>query len=171
MPAGLGPLMAVKGSIAVEGISLTVNEAGADAFAVTIIPHSWQHTNLAERQVGDPSTRGRHAGPLRRPRSSGRPGLAASAIAYLRAVRCASRRPPVAEPRPRSTCRARHLLIVEARYYAGVNDLLLAGARAVLAAAGAEASQLVVPGALGIPPAIAHRARAAATRRSWRWAA
>mgnify|MGYP000979015999 CR=1 FL=1 len=53
VPPELAPLLAVKGSIAVDGISLTVNEAGPDRFAVTIIPHTWQHTTLGERRVGD----------------------------------------------------------------------------------------------------------------------
>jgi 6,7-dimethyl-8-ribityllumazine synthase len=47
------------------------------------------------------------------------------------------------------------VLVVEARFYAGINDLLLAGARAALDAAGAVAEHIVVPGALEIPPAIA----------------
>ena len=50
MPASLAPLIAVKGSIAVDGISLTVNEAGADRFALNVIPHTWRATNLAERE-------------------------------------------------------------------------------------------------------------------------
>jgi len=53
VPASLAPLIAVKGSVAVDGISLTVNEAHADRFAVNIIPHSWTQTNLAARAVGD----------------------------------------------------------------------------------------------------------------------
>jgi riboflavin synthase len=53
VPASLAPLIAVKGSIAVDGISLTVNEAGADRFALNVIPHTWRATNLAERSVGD----------------------------------------------------------------------------------------------------------------------
>jgi riboflavin synthase len=53
VPATLAPMLAVKGSIAVDGISLTVNEAGSGHFAVTIIPHTWQHTTLAGRRVGD----------------------------------------------------------------------------------------------------------------------
>jgi riboflavin synthase len=53
VPASLAPLIAIKGSIAVDGISLTVNAAGADRFAVNVIPHSWRATNLAERKVGD----------------------------------------------------------------------------------------------------------------------
>jgi riboflavin synthase len=54
VPASLAPLIAVKGSIAVDGISLTVNEVGADAFVCNIIPHSWQKTNLPDRRTGDP---------------------------------------------------------------------------------------------------------------------
>jgi riboflavin synthase len=53
VPTTLAPLIAVKGSVAVDGISLTVNEAGADRFVVNIIPHSWTHTNLPARGVGD----------------------------------------------------------------------------------------------------------------------
>jgi riboflavin synthase len=53
VPAALAPMIAVKGSVAVDGISLTVNETGADRFAVNIIPHSWSHTNLSARAVGD----------------------------------------------------------------------------------------------------------------------
>ena len=45
-------------------------------------------------------------------------------------------------------------LIVEARFYAHLNDLLVAGARSALAAAGHEVEVLKVPGALEIPGAI-----------------
>ncbi|MCC2664084.1 MAG: ribE [Geminicoccaceae bacterium] len=53
VPASLAPLIAVKGSIAVDGISLTVNQAGDAGFACNIIPHSWRQTNLPERRPGD----------------------------------------------------------------------------------------------------------------------
>ena len=53
VPERLAALIAVKGSITVDGISLTVNEAGKDRFAVNIIPHSWMHTNLPDRTAGD----------------------------------------------------------------------------------------------------------------------
>src|SRR5690606_2264565 len=53
VPAALAPLIAVKGSIVLDGISLTVNEAGADRFAVNVIPHTWRATNLCERKAGD----------------------------------------------------------------------------------------------------------------------
>ncbi|WP_416831747.1 MAG: 6,7-dimethyl-8-ribityllumazine synthase [Erythrobacter sp.] len=46
-------------------------------------------------------------------------------------------------------------LIVEARFYASLNDMLVSGAKAALEAAGHEAEVLTVPGALEIPGAIA----------------
>ena len=48
-----------------------------------------------------------------------------------------------------------HLLIVEARFYEVYNDLLLAGARAAIEAAGHSHETITVPGALEIPGAIA----------------
>ncbi len=54
LPAELAPLVAVKGSIAVDGVSLTVNEVAGDRFAVLIIPHTLAHTTLGERVPGDP---------------------------------------------------------------------------------------------------------------------
>ncbi len=47
------------------------------------------------------------------------------------------------------------ILIVEARFYAHLNDLLLAGTRAAIEAAGHEHETVTVPGALEIPAAIA----------------
>lgn len=48
-----------------------------------------------------------------------------------------------------------HILLVEARFYQHLNDLLLAGARAVIEAAGHTHETLTVPGALEVPGAIA----------------
>lgn len=48
-----------------------------------------------------------------------------------------------------------HVLIVEARFYAHLNDMLLAGARAAIEAAGNTHETVTVPGALEIPGAIA----------------
>ena len=42
-----------KGSIAVDGVSLTVNEVSADSFAVTVIPHTLAATTLGGRNEGD----------------------------------------------------------------------------------------------------------------------
>lgn len=47
------------------------------------------------------------------------------------------------------------ILIVEARFYADLNDMLIAGARAALEEAGHQVEILTVPGALEIPGAIA----------------
>ncbi len=68
-------------------------------------------------------------------------------VAHTRAD--AARRP--ADP---SVAGAR-ILIVEARYYDGLADELLAGARAAIEAAGAQAHVVTVPGALEIPAAVA----------------
>ncbi len=42
-----------KGSIAVDGVSLTVSRMLDDAFEVNIIPHTWTHTTLDGLRVGD----------------------------------------------------------------------------------------------------------------------
>lgn len=51
-PAELMRFIAVKGSIAVDGISLTVNAVGAGDFAVNIIPHTLSATSLGELSPG-----------------------------------------------------------------------------------------------------------------------
>jgi riboflavin synthase len=52
-PATLMRYVVRKGSIAVDGISLTVVEANDKTFSVAIIPHTWEHTNLRHRIAGD----------------------------------------------------------------------------------------------------------------------
>jgi len=54
VPASLAPLVAVKGSVTVDGISLTVNETADNRFALNIIPHTFAETNLPARDIGDP---------------------------------------------------------------------------------------------------------------------
>jgi riboflavin synthase len=41
-----------KGSITIDGISLTVMDVAADSFRVTVIPHAWQVTAFRHRRVG-----------------------------------------------------------------------------------------------------------------------
>lgn len=53
IPEGYAPYIAAKGSIAIDGISLTVNEADEKSFSVNIIPHTWDHTTLCDRANGD----------------------------------------------------------------------------------------------------------------------
>ncbi|HEX9778920.1 MAG TPA: riboflavin synthase [Geopsychrobacteraceae bacterium] len=42
-----------KGSVAVDGVSLTVNAVSADGFSIAVIPHSLAMTTLRERKIGD----------------------------------------------------------------------------------------------------------------------
>lgn len=53
-PAPLARYIAVKGSICVDGTSLTVNEIDDVRFAVTLIPHTLTATTFGGRHVGDP---------------------------------------------------------------------------------------------------------------------
>jgi len=52
-PRELGRYIAMKGSITVDGISLTVAGLGADWFEVAIIPHTWRETMLSDLKSGD----------------------------------------------------------------------------------------------------------------------
>ena len=52
-PADLARYVVTKGSIAVDGISLTVAALDPDRFTVQIIPHTWRHTNLHARRLGE----------------------------------------------------------------------------------------------------------------------
>lgn len=44
----------VKGSIALDGISLTINEVKDNQCRICVIPHTWTQTNLHNKQKGDP---------------------------------------------------------------------------------------------------------------------
>ena len=48
VPGRISRFIASKGSVALDGISLTVNEVEADVFGVNIIPHTWEETTLAD---------------------------------------------------------------------------------------------------------------------------
>ena len=50
--AGAEPLIAPKGSVALDGVSLTVNEVDCDRFGVNIIPHTLSHTGFGEARPG-----------------------------------------------------------------------------------------------------------------------
>ena len=52
-PKELKNLIASKGSIAIDGISLTVSNIASASFVTTIIPHTLQSTNLGQKRVGD----------------------------------------------------------------------------------------------------------------------
>jgi riboflavin synthase len=54
LPKAFAHYVAYKGSIAVNGISLTVAEVLSKSFVVWIIPYTKAHTNLDQVQMGDP---------------------------------------------------------------------------------------------------------------------
>jgi riboflavin synthase len=53
MPDGLGRHVVEKGSVAVDGVSLTVSSAEGDRFRVALIPHTLSATTLGGRRPGD----------------------------------------------------------------------------------------------------------------------
>jgi riboflavin synthase len=54
LPAALARYVVEKGSIAVDGVSLTVVQAGSDRFTVSLIPTTLAATTLGRKQAGDP---------------------------------------------------------------------------------------------------------------------
>jgi riboflavin synthase len=52
-PKTLARFIAEKSSVALDGVSLTVNEVEGDTFSVLIIPHTLSVTTLSERRLGD----------------------------------------------------------------------------------------------------------------------
>lgn len=52
-PAPVVPYLVPKGSVAVDGVSLTVNQPAGEQFQVTLVPHTLEQTTLGERRSGD----------------------------------------------------------------------------------------------------------------------
>ena len=52
-PADLAPYIASKGSVALDGVSLTVNEVAGDRFGVNVIPHTAEVTTFGSLEAGD----------------------------------------------------------------------------------------------------------------------
>lgn len=53
MPNALAPFVAQKGSITIDGVSLTVNNVTKETFSVNIIPHTWEYTTFSFKRAGD----------------------------------------------------------------------------------------------------------------------
>lgn len=53
VPAALAPFLAAKGSVAIDGVSLTVNEVEGETFGVNIIPHTADVTSFGDYAPGD----------------------------------------------------------------------------------------------------------------------
>ena len=85
MPPPLQRYVIEKGSICVDGISLTVNELTADGFSVSLIPHSRTKTTLASRGAGDAVNLevdliGKYVERLLGPRAEPSPGLSLATL-------------------------------------------------------------------------------------------
>ena len=52
-PEALARYLARKGSVCVDGVSLTVNEVGASCFSVNVIPYTLAATTFSNRRIGD----------------------------------------------------------------------------------------------------------------------
>ena len=52
LPAERAPFLVEKGSVCIDGVSLTLTTVGADRFGVMLIPETQQHTSLGKKQVG-----------------------------------------------------------------------------------------------------------------------
>lgn len=52
LPQQVAPYLVEKGSITIDGISLTVNQVAAESFSITVIPHTLAMTTLAELPAG-----------------------------------------------------------------------------------------------------------------------
>ncbi|NBX65822.1 MAG: riboflavin synthase [Proteobacteria bacterium] len=51
-PQDIAPMIAVKGSVAIDGVSMTINMADGNRFSVNVIPHTWSVTTLGQTKVG-----------------------------------------------------------------------------------------------------------------------
>ena len=53
LPKGIKKLVTKKGSISINGISLTVNKTTKDSFYVNIVEYTWNHTNFKQIDIGN----------------------------------------------------------------------------------------------------------------------
>ena len=53
VPAELARYIAAKGSVCIDGVSLTINDVAANRFGVNLIPHTVAVTTFADRRIGD----------------------------------------------------------------------------------------------------------------------
>ena len=105
-PAELARFIAPKGSVALDGVSLTVNEVGDDTFAVLIIPHTLKVTTLGALAAGDRCQSGGRPDGALRGKVDG--ALVARAMAASLLARSEPKAVTGRPPRPRRvrSCRA-----------------------------------------------------------------
>ena len=160
VPKPLARFIAQKGSVALDGVSLTVNDVTDDTFSVLIIPHTLGVTTFGALKAGDAAqSRGRRDGALRGA-ADGDLGMRRTCPAAIRLLLTAGEaesgmaRARRQTQRKETGVKGARILVVEARYYDDIADMLLRGARRVLKDAGAAFDVVTVPGALEIPAAI-----------------
>ena len=88
VPEGIRPYVVEKGSIAIEGISLTVARWDGESASAAIIPHTYAHTNLCTHRPGDlvnleADVLLRHAAQLQAAQTSTRENLPELTLAFL----------------------------------------------------------------------------------------
>ena len=88
VPEGIRPYVVEKGSIAIEGISLTVARWDGERVSIAIIPHTYAHTNLCTHRPGDllnleADVLLRHAAQLQAAQTSERENLPKLTLAFL----------------------------------------------------------------------------------------
>jgi riboflavin synthase len=88
VPEGIRPYVVEKGSIAIEGISLTVARWDGERVSVAIIPHTYAHTNLCTHRPGDllnleADVLLRHAAQLQTAQTSEKENLQKLTLAFL----------------------------------------------------------------------------------------
>ena len=156
VPKPLARFIAQKGSVALDGVSLTVNDVTDDTFSVLIIPHTLGVTTFGALKAGDTlnlevDVMARYAARLMETSSACPTPLRLLLTPWQRRTQWHGR----AGRRSAETgVKGARILVVEARYYDDIADMLLRGAKRVLKDAGATFDVVTVPGALEIPPAI-----------------
>lgn len=53
VPKDLSPFIAAKGSVTLDGVSLTVNKVTGNRFSINLIPHTQNNTSFSDRKAGD----------------------------------------------------------------------------------------------------------------------
>jgi riboflavin synthase len=169
VPKELSRFIAPKGSAALDGVSLTINDVEGDRFSVVVIPHTLRVTTFGAMQAGDNF----NLEVDRMARNAARliEETAITSAPPLRGKEAGARDPGgdkmMAEPRRQASgkkgdLKGARILVVEARFYDDIADALLAGATSALRQAGVSFDRIAVPGALEVPPAIAIALDAAA---------
>jgi 6,7-dimethyl-8-ribityllumazine synthase len=140
--------IARKGSVALNGTSLTVNGVAGNRFDVHLIPYTVEVTSWGDYQVGDHvnievDPMARYAARLTETAGASAPDTTNLPL----------------KDQPMS--KAPHILVIEARFYEDIADELFRGAEGAFNEAGATFDRVTVPGVLEIPAALSFALKSA----------